>query len=229
MQILKGSALAAAVALCVAAILLLLELRMAVREVLGLTGDVRAAVAEMRTSTQEQLVRLKDPRNSKALDAAIQTAAVFNATGRLVNTQVIPRAMRTLDNLDASAASLNRMIAATDRSVNGQLLPEITATARQTATAIENLDRSLQEASQRANASLDDIHRLAADPAWSASLQEFRTSLEHIDGVAANLEQTSRSMPTVAASIEKIAATSAKYRKAILWSQILSAIGRAFF
>ena len=66
-----------------------------------------------------QTQQLQDPRNQKALDAGIQALAVFNGTGRLINREVVPRAMEVLDNLSNATASLDRAIQATDRSVNG--------------------------------------------------------------------------------------------------------------
>ena len=60
-------------------------------------------------------------------------------------------------------------------------------------------------------------------------LAEANAIASHADGIAANLEGSSRQMPLIAADVERIAATSSRYRKAILLSQILSALARTFF
>ncbi len=48
------------------------DLRATAREASATMAEARLAVAELRECSREQLARLRDPRNSKALDAAIQ-------------------------------------------------------------------------------------------------------------------------------------------------------------
>jgi len=67
------------------------------QETSGLVRDARVTLAMVSDYSREQIARLRDPKQQKALDAGIQTMAVFNGTGRLINTQVLPRAMRVLD------------------------------------------------------------------------------------------------------------------------------------
>ena len=192
-------------------------------------AETKAAVSELRTYSREQLARLRDPRNSKAIDAAIQTAAVFNGTGRLINAQLIPRAMKTLDGLAESTASLNRMIQATDRSVNSEIAPAAVRSLQSSDAALRELSTALQEASGHANASLDDIHSILSDPAWAASLDSIQSATENVSGITAELEKASQQMPEIAQSINQIASTSSRYRRWILLSQIFSALARAFF
>ena len=205
------------------------DLRSAAKEASATMAEAKAAVSELRDYSREQLARLRDPRNSKAIDAAIQTAAVFNGTGRLINTQLIPRAMKTLDGLAESTASLNRMIQATDHSVNAEIAPEAVLSLKSGDEALKELSTTLREASGRANASLDDIHSILSDPAWTASLNSIRSTTENVAGITAELERASRQMPEIAQSINKIASTSSRYRRWILLSQIFSAVARTFF
>ncbi len=60
-------------------------------------------------------------------------------------------------------------------------------------------------------------------------LAQSNAIASHADAIAINLEESSKQMPLIAADVERIAATSSRYRKAILLSQILSALVRAFF
>ncbi len=205
------------------------DMRSAARETSATMAEAKAAVSELRDYSREQLARLRDPRNSKAIDAAIQTAAVFNGTGRLINTLVIPRALKTLDGLAESTASLNRMVQATDKSVNGEIAPEAVRSLQSSDAALKELSTALQEASGRANASLDDIHSILSDPAWAASLDSIQSTTGNISGITAELEKASQQMPEITKSINQIASTSSRYRRWILLSQIFSAVARAFF
>jgi len=178
--------------------LLLRDLRSSAKEASATMAEARLAVSEVRVYSREQLARLRDPRNSKAIDAAIQTAAVFNGTGRLINTQLIPRAMKTLDGLAESTASLNRMIQQTDRSLNAEIVPETVRSLQSGDEALKELLAALREASERANASLDDIHSLLSDPAWTASLDSIQSATENVSEITAELEKASKAMPEIA-------------------------------
>jgi ABC-type transporter Mla subunit MlaD len=209
--------------------LLICDLRSTVKEASKTVQEARGAIADVRSYTAEQMKHLRDPRNAKAIDAAIQTAAMFNATGRLINRSVIPRINQNLDNLSESTASLNRLIANVDKSVNDEIAPELAGAIQSSDDSLKELSKMLSEASGRTNASLDDIHRILSDPAMTATLHELQSISEHVDGVAGEIEESSQQMPSIAASLEKIAKTSSKYQKFVLLSQILSAIGRTFF
>jgi methyl-accepting chemotaxis protein len=205
------------------------DMRSAAKETTATMAEAKAAVSELRDYSREQLARLRDPRNSKAIDAAIQTAAVFNGTGRLINTALIPRAMKTLDGLAESTASLNKLIQATDHSVNAEIAPEAVRSLQSSDAALKELSTALQEASGRANASLDDIHSILSDPAWSASLDSIQSTSENVSGITEELGKASQQIPEITKSINQIASTSSRYRRWILLSQIFSAVARAFF
>ena len=164
------------------------DMQSAAKETTATMAEAKAAVSELRDYSREQLARLRDPRNSKAIDAAIQTAAVFNGTGRLINTQLIPRAMKTLDGLAESTTSLNRMIRETDHSVNVEIAPEAVRSLQSSDAALKELSTALHEASGRANASLDDIHHLLSDPRLSQDQQEILAILQHTDELMRNAE-----------------------------------------
>jgi hypothetical protein len=205
------------------------DLRSAAKEASATMAEAKATVSELLDYSREQLARLRDPRNSKAIDAAIQTAAVFNGTGRLINTQLIPRAMKTLDGLAESTASLNRMIEETDHSVNAEITPEAVRSLKSGDQALKELSTVLQEASGRANASLDDIHSILSDPAWVVSLNSIQSATGNVSGITAELEKASQQMPEITKSVNQISSTSSRYRRWILLSQIFSAVARAFF
>lgn len=219
---LKGLALLTLIVFLITLSYLALDVRKLVLETTLLAQDTRVAA-------NEQIARLRDPKNAKALDAAIQTAAVFNASGKLVNTQVIPRAMQTLDDLDRSAKSLASLIQSTDRSINQEIVPRALPILDQSAVSLSALNSSLTDIGDRTSRTLEAVNALIADPGWKGSISELHSSLSHIDEVTEQLSRASLAAPTVAASVEKISVTSAKYRKAMILVTILSTISRAFF
>jgi hypothetical protein len=195
----------------------------------GTAAELRKAATAVAEYAQHQTKQLMDPRNQKALDAGIQALAVFNGTGKLINREVIPRAMEVLDDLSNATVSLDRAIQATDLSVNGDLLPESKRLLAGTTDAVESARKSVDETSAQILQVGNDIHAILADPALKSILSETNGIAAHADGIAGNLEDASKQMPLIAADLERIAATSSRYRKAILLSQILSALARAFF
>jgi len=201
----------------------------AVTEAGGAAAELRKASTAVSEYAQRQTKQLMDARNQKALDAGIQALAVFNGTGRLINREVIPRAMEVLDNLSNATASLDRAIQSTDKSVNAELLPESQRLLQTTSEAISATKHTVDEASGRIVQAGNDIHAILADPALKSIIEETNAIATHADGIAANIEESSKQMPLITADIERIAATSSRYRKAILLSQILSALARAFF
>jgi hypothetical protein len=202
---------------------------MTVTEAGSAATELRNTAAAVSEYAQHQTKQLMDARNRKALDAGIQALAVFNGTGRLINREVIPRAMEVLDNLSNAAISLNKAIQSTDRSVNGDLLPESKRLLTGTTGAVESTRKSVDEAMAQILQAGNDIHSILADPALKSILAETNAIASHADGIAGNLEDASKQMPLIAADLERIVATSSRYRKAILLSQILSALARAFF
>jgi hypothetical protein len=200
-----------------------------VTEAAGAAAELRKTATAVSEYAQRQTEQLMDPRNQKALDAGIQAFAVFNGTGRLINREVVPRAMEVLDNLSSAADSLNRAIQSTDKSVNADLLPESRRLFQTTSEAISATRSTINATSELIIQAGNDVHAILADPALKSILAETNAIASHADGIAGNLEDASRQTPLIAADLERIATTSSRYRKAILLSQILSALARAFF
>ncbi len=200
-----------------------------VTEAAGAAAELRKTATAVSEYAQHQAKQLMDPRNQKALDAGLQALAVFNGTGRLINREVIPRAMGVLDNISNVMASLDRAIQATDKSVNADLLPESRQLLSATSEAISATKSTVEATSSQIVQAGSDIHSILADPSIKSIMAETNAIASHADGIAANLDGSSKQMPMIAADVERIAATSSRYRKAILLSQILSALARAFF
>jgi hypothetical protein len=207
---------------CVQIGLLARDLRQATAQAGETIVEARLAITDARDYTREQMERIRDPRNRKSLDAAIQTAAVYNATGRLINTQIIPRAMATLDHLSASAESLNAMVQRTDASINNDLVPGATVTLQSTDAALEELTLGLSDAHIRANATLDEARLLIADPAWKATLAEINRTSHHTAGIAADIDAATDRLPGIADDLQKISNTSSRYSKALAIARVVA-------
>lgn len=190
---------------------------------------MRKASSAVSEYARHQTRQLMAPHNQKALNAGIQALAVFNGTGRLINREMIPRAMDVLDNLANATVSLDRAIQSTDKSVNADLLPESRRLLSATSEAIASTKSTVDAASIQIVQAGNDIHAILADPALKSILTETRGIASHADGIMADIEESSKQMPLIAAYLERIEAPSSRYRKAILLNQNLYALARAFF
>jgi hypothetical protein len=139
------------------------------------------------------------------------------------------KTIASLDRLNASADALTALLSNTDNSINGRLIPNAVDSLDSIEALTKEASADLSEASDRANASLDDIHRLLSDPAWAESLNSIQSTTENVSGMTAELEKASRQIPEISRSVNEIASTSSRYRRWILLSQIFSAVARAFF
>jgi len=188
-----------------------------------------------------QTQQLQSDRNQKAIEASLATAAIFNGTGRLLNTKTIPAINDTIRNINASVETLNKFIASTDENINRDLLPAATLalnetaqavkayglTAEKTSVAIESLAKEGAITAQEARAFLssDEFKGI-----WSnlnkVSLESAATSA-NITATTAQIAEASKQLPSVAADIKAFTATTSKFRKAILVAMILGALSPA--
>lgn len=193
------------------------------------TAEVYKASVTANNYFTTQVTNLQ--KQQKALDAAIQLPGVYNAAGRVINKITLPKINRAIENLDTRSGQLleslnttvqstNSLIQHTDKNVN-DLIPQITETAKAMNVSVQSLDKAIQEITSKSSVTLDDIHNIMASKEWLEVLQ-------HIDGIAGDIDKTTDQMPSIAASIEKMAKVSSKYQKAVILAQIFSAIARAF-
>jgi hypothetical protein len=166
-----------------------------VTEAGGAAAELKKAATVVLEYAQRQTKQLMDPRNQRALDAGLQALAVFNGTGRLINREVIPRAMDALDNLSNATASLNRAIQTTDKSVNTDLLPESRQLLSATSEAISVTKSTVEATSSQIVQAGSDIHAILANPSIKSILAETNAIATHADGIAANVEESSKQMP----------------------------------
>ncbi|MBZ5497693.1 MAG: hypothetical protein LAP85_14925 [Acidobacteriia bacterium] len=213
----------------------LLSLDGALAKIDGTAAELQRTSKLVTDYVQKQKAVLESPRNQKALEAGWQMAAVLNGTARDINRLVVPRAMNTMDGLNAaigsfdqSAQALTALVRNTDRSINESVLPNLAETARTLGVSMEAVTASVRTMATKGALSIDEINALLADPHWLQILTNVAATSAHADTVAGHFEEASRLMPAIAASLDKIAATSSKYQKLLLLAQLLATIARAF-
>jgi len=204
------------------------DLRASAKQLTATLTQVSGAVTDLRAYTKIQADRLNDPRNSKSLDAAIQTAAVFNATGRLINKVLVPKAGSVLDELTATVNQLKTLTANTDKNLNQDLLPALASTAKSLDTSIGALNASLIVIANKSGLTLDDLHALLSDPQWKEVLTQVAGTAKNVEGMTAHGEEAMRQVPGIAADIHKISTTSSRYQKLIILARVLSLLVQAF-
>jgi hypothetical protein len=202
------------------------DLRQTIQEATQATAETKEIIKEVHTYTSVQIKNLESQQ--RAINASIQAAAVFNATGRLLNTSVIPRVNKTLDSLNESVLSVNTMVKNTDKNINVDLLPQITETAKSFNISIESLNLAIISITKNSDLTFAQINDTMASAEWKTVLKEVASTTEHIDNIAGNIEKTTDRMPAMAELIEKMMRTTSKYQKAVILSQIISAVIRAF-
>jgi len=210
--------------------ILLISVRPRVVRVLDETA---LTVQTVREAAQLEAALLKDPRNRKAIEAGLQTLAVYNATGRLINRQVIPRAMKVLDEVEGSVRQMRMLTQDVNSNLN-VLLPEIAATAKTLNVSVESVGAALVEITKEGKLTVEDIREIVSDPSWREALASIAVSSKNaeqitsnITGITENLEKTTAEMPSIAKSVEQIAKTSSKYRKALVLAQIIAVLTAA--
>ncbi|MBZ5499719.1 MAG: hypothetical protein LAP85_25240 [Acidobacteriia bacterium] len=214
---------------------LLLRADSAVVKADGAVGQVERTAKLAADYAEKQKVILESPRNQKALEAGWQTAAVLNGTAKDINKVLIPLVKENLKGLgaamgsfDASAQALTALVRNTDRNLNDGLLPSLAETAKTLGVSMQAVTASVQTIAAKGSVSIDEINALLADPQWLEILKNIAATTAHADATAGNIEKASQSAPSIAASIDRIAATSSKYQKLLLLAQLLATIARAF-
>jgi hypothetical protein len=211
-------------------------------ELQGASAEMKQAAGVGEKFITFQTDRFESDAYQKSLKASIDTPAIYNGTGRLVNTQVIPRLMKDLDSVGAliraltdNSRSLDAFIHHTDDEINKSLLPSTVALLDRLGLSVQDLDAAIKQATERGLLTLDDVHRLASDPNWqiilaqiAASSASLNDSMKHLDGSMASVDAAMRQAPSIAASLEKIAKTSSRFTKITLTANIISIIVRAF-
>jgi hypothetical protein len=149
--------------------------------------DLRRASRAIAEYSEAQIEVLRSPRSQKAIQAGIEVAAAAKGTILVVNTQILPRAIRTLDELNVTIGKLNETVDHTDLSVNRDMLPAATRT-------LVELTETIKTASTEMQKTQEDIHYVLADPAITESIDELASASAHLDQTMLNVEEATDSI-----------------------------------
>ncbi len=183
--------------------------------------------------------QVRSPQNLKSIEHGMELGKVATETVVKFNRSTIPILNAALTDLRGNEASLNRLTLSLDSfvakdlsglitsltdQVAGHLIPEMTQLLAKLGLTTDDLRTSIKIAFDQAILSLEDIHKLAADPKWQQILTSVAQGVEHVNGTSAQVELASKSLPAIAESLAKIAKSGATFNKLIAVARILSLI-----
>jgi hypothetical protein len=211
----------------------------AVKQAEAAFGQTDRAARALADYVEFQTRQLRDPRNQKAIEASLATPAIYNATGRLINTQLIPEAKATLKDLNKSVKSLNHLVERTDAQVNEQLLPAATLALNETAIAVkaygltaEKTSQAIEQLAKEGTITAQEARAFLQSPEWKAIWKNLETvttetaeTAANANTVTANLAEASKQAPGIAEDFRKFTQTTSGFRKFILAAMIVAAIG----
>ena len=157
---------------------------------------------------------MESERSKKALAASLAAAASWQATARLVNTQLIPEAQAGLRELRRSSGELAELL----RTQNGEL--SLTqAQSRATIAALQEQIEGLGPEISR----LTTASALAVE-ATKGPIGNLERSSAELAKISQNLELASRSAPEMAKSLEQILATGGRWQRPVSLATLLIAL-----
>lgn len=178
------------------------------------SGESAQAAADAKTLVALYTDDLRSARNRKAVEAGLAAAASWQATARLVNTQLVPQATATLASLEAS----NREIQALVRRQNG----ELALTQAEVREVAEALAGQIQTIGPDAQALLRQSTAVALE--GEQNLQILAEANKNLALTSANIAASSAEAPKIARSLEKIAASGSRWQRPVSIATILIAL-----
>jgi hypothetical protein len=201
------------------------EIGLLVRDVRTSQGNLVDSIQKTIKDTDEaMLFARKTLLNVNVMVARIKVDK-FNNTIERQNTywaSMQTDSRKALGNINTLTESLNAFVVNTDRSINAGLLPEITAATGKLTATVQSVDTAIQEASDKANAGLEDIHRILSDPTLKASQDHIEAILEHGEGVAGDIDEATDKAPIIAADLAAISKNGRTFSKPLLIARIAS-------
>lgn len=194
-------------------------------------------LADVKEYVHSEKATLEDPRNAKAIEAATQVGAVFNASGRLLNTQTLPRANKVLDALQAEAIALK---ATTDESTrqlkqNGDNANLVLIAAKDTVAGLgraaerlgvdtTTLTKAIADSAAELNMTVAEVTKRVADPRFDTMLDAAVSGITHIDHISAEIALASDRLPEVADDLHKVSKAAGRFSNAYWVGRIISLI-----
>jgi len=199
------------------------ELRQMGRNLTATNGEAQRAARILADYAEQQTARLQSEKNQKALEAGIAVAATWQATGRIFNTQTLPRINRELDALHETTLALRATVWETKAAiaVNAGHVSEILVEARGATEELRGAAKGLRLLSEQTGASVPElagefkaliasgrattaqINKLLADPNLPDLVAQAQLLLNESCSVAANLNATTAQFPPLVATARR--------------------------
>lgn len=194
------------------------NVRSLLQDLRGTTTNVRATSAEFQQYWAAQRKVVESDKNQKAIEAAIAVGATYQATGRLINTMIIPAAIKQLQagtvatqKLSEVVDSGNRFVLHMDANVNDKLLPEIVAgvqglnkltssidlLAQGIGVSVDNVISALNQLVKTGDITVQMLNLRLADPKLDELITAAVAVAKHTEGIATNLGQTTAELPPI--------------------------------
>lgn len=192
-----------------------------------MTANAYSEIAKSTTDVLSKKVGPMIDQSSRDLHRVM-----MSVDGRL---QDLHRIDGLLLSLTDTSKGITQFLANTDQSINQELLPEsanLVASLNEVAQGFgittSELNTAIKMASEQANKSLDAVYTIVSDPKIQSMLTNVEATSASVASTMASVDAAAKQAPSIAASLEKIAATSSRYTKITLIANILATIARAF-
>lgn len=240
MKVLRPLLLISAILALLSLTLLLLRAQWTLEEMRLLVVDGRQAAKTWNSYSTDLTKQLQSEKNQKAIDAGLSTLASFQATARLINTQVVPRTMRLLEASEQTTLSLNALVANTDKRLTADdgLLRDLQASIAALRLPVEQVTPKLVALMDAGLLTVEDVRSTIASPEFAklkelpADVQRLLVSttgtMDELKRGTANIATGLDKFPSLMAELEKFAQTTNKYQKAVILARIASLLGGIF-
>ncbi|HEY6331735.1 MAG TPA: hypothetical protein VI756_20580 [Blastocatellia bacterium] len=200
----------------------------------GTLENVDDATGSLKNYVAFQTAQLESDRYQRMIEASIQTPAIFNASGRTLNTQVLPAARDELRALGGATSALTSLInELKDNTVPAAnaSLSELTGTLKglsdleaRLGLTVDDTNQLIAEVSKQSGMAADEIKRRLDDPRVDQLLDNLASTTGHLNGIVANGEKASEKWPAITDAINKASQASAKAAKFYWAARIVSLI-----
>jgi len=204
----------------------------------GTLQNVDDTTGTVKDFVQFQAAQLKSDRYQRMIEASFQTPAIFNASGRTLNTQVLPAARDELRALGVTTNTLTGLIA----TIKDQTVPAANASLNELAGTLRGLsdlenklgltvadtDQLIAEISKQSGMTAEDVRKRLEDPRVDSLLDNLVGATGHVNGIVANGEKASEKWPEITEAIDKASQATAKASKYYWAARVVSLILGAF-
>lgn len=151
-----------------------------------------------------------------------------------LDMETLPEMTGLLKDLRRDSDSVRVLVDGLNTRINDELLTEATkAVVNLSEVAVglkltaDETNKAIVRIANEGGMTLGDIRSILTMNEIRDAIKNIEMTTRSVDGTARNVEQASAQLPSIAASVERIAQTSSRYQKALLFVQLLATVARA--